>query len=547
MFRSVFKALLLIVALVAAVYYGVAWYHSTSLGPGQASDDWEENDFLDLGKLEGLDSVLMNRQGIDPNNYTALMHADQGSLVLPRDIFLALKTVDGGQAFTDPANMLRYRYLPGRQTEANPDGLPIGFSRSQKLWQGEEFVGLTCSACHSGMLTYKGTGLYIIGAPTQADFQTMTEELGAALAATLQDPARLSEMAAALNTDPAKLRPRLEREDALLQARLQINASPLRYGYGRVDAVGQIYNQATSVNLGLPQNATPPVAPVSYPHIWGTGQADVAQWTGFAPNDIIGSILLRNVGEVIGVFGRVDVDPGKEAFPSSVNIEELGDLEDWVNRMEPPAWPEDIFGAIDRDVAAEGEALYNRHCKGCHKRADPYEDYKATLVSPDELGVDPLAARATLATAQTLDGSKKPKLKMLIEQTFQVVLDHPGEMVEAIIEGAVLDKFGKRGGFTYKARTLNGIWATPPYLHNGSVPTLYDLLSPPEERPKTFTLGGWEFDPERVGLAPHDGADGFIFDTSLPGNRNTGHDSRIFGTTFTPDQRLALIEYLKTF
>lgn len=547
MLKTLLKAALFVVAIAAAIYYGIAWYHSAGFGPGRASDEWIENDFLDLSGIDGLDRVLINRQGIDPVDYTRLVHADQGSLLLPLDIFLALDTVGGDMRFTDPANMLRYRYLPGQKTDDNPDGLPIGFSRSERTWLGEKFVGLTCSACHSGLLTYKGTGLYVVGAPTQADFQTMTEELGAALAATLGDPARLAGLADRLNTDPDQLRPRLEREDALFQARLRINASPLRYGYGRVDAVGQIYNQATSVNLGLPQNATPPVAPVSYPHLWGTGQADVAQWTGFAPNSIIGSILLRNVGEVIGVFGRVDVDPGKTAYPSSVNITRLGELEDWVNHMEPPAWPEDILGPIDRDLAAEGEALYDSHCKGCHVKATPYEAYKATLVSPDELGVDPLAARATLAHAQTPDGGTKAKLRMLIEQTFHVVLDHPGEMIEAMIEGAILDKFGKRGGFTYKARTLNGIWATPPYLHNGSVPSLYDLLSPPGERPKTFRLGGWAFDPVRVGLAPYDGPDGFVLDTSLPGNRNTGHDSRIFGTTFTPDQRRALVEYLKTF
>lgn len=547
MIKSGFKAVVLIALLAVAGYYGIAWYHSSTLGPGRASDDWIPNDFIDAGAIGGLDRLLINRQGIDPADYKRLVHADQGSLLLPLDIFLALETEAADMPFAAPANMLRYRYLPGQASAANPEGLPIGFSRSEHEWKGETFVGLTCSACHSGLLTYGGTGLYIVGAPTQADFQTMTEDLGAALAATLRDPARLARMAGRMKADPAALRIRLEREDALFQARLRINAAPIRYGNGRVDAVGQIYNQATSVNLDLPQNATPPVAPVSYPHLWGTGQADVAQWTGFAPNDIPGSVLLRNVGEVIGVFGRVEAEPGKPAYPSSVNIAQLGALEDWVNRMEPPAWPEDIFGPIDRDRAAEGKALYDRHCKGCHAVAAPYEDYKATLISPDEMGVDPAAARATLAMAATPGGGEKPKLRMLIEQTFHVVLDHPGETIEAIVEGAVLDKFGKRGGFTYKARTLNGIWATAPFLHNGSVPTLYDLLSPPAERPATFRLGGWAFDPVRVGLAPHDGPGGFTFDTSLPGNRNTGHDSRIFGTTFAPDERRALIEYLKTF
>ncbi len=83
-----------------------------------------------------------------------------------------------------------------------------------------------------------------------------------------------------------------------------------------------------------------------------------------------------------------------------------------------------------------------------------------------------------------------------------------------------------------------------PYLHNGSVPSLNDLLLPPNLRPKTFYIGNWEFNPDIVGYdtkAQSPGA--FLFDTTIRGNSNAGH---LYGTDMTEDDRKALIEYLKT-
>lgn len=95
----------------------------------------------------------------------------------------------------------------------------------------------------------------------------------------------------------------------------------------------------------------------------------------------------------------------------------------------------------------------------------------------------------------------------------------------------------------YRGRSLNGIWATAPYLHNGSVPTLYDLLSCAADRPKTFKVGAREFDPIKVGMKT-EGYDGFEFDTSLAGNSNKGHD---YGACrLSHDDRMSLIEFLKT-
>ena len=111
---------------------------------------------------------------------------------------------------------------------------------------------------------------------------------------------------------------------------------------------------------------------------------------------------------------------------------------------------------------------------------------------------------------------------------------------------------GVRAPLQYKAGPLNGIWATPPYLHNGSVPNLYALLSPVAERPKTFYLGNREYDPVNVGYRAEEFPGGFKLDTSIRGNSNSGHefnvgsDKGIIVPLLMPDERRALIEYLKT-
>jgi hypothetical protein len=108
---------------------------------------------------------------------------------------------------------------------------------------------------------------------------------------------------------------------------------------------------------------------------------------------------------------------------------------------------------------------------------------------------------------------------------------------------------------SYKARSLNGIWATAPYLHNGSVPNLYQLLLPPRKTGDTdgdrcekyrtgeFMVGSREFEPKNVGFKS-EGYPGFKFNTEIPGNRNTGHE---YGACKMTDlDRWALIEYLKS-
>ena len=105
-----------------------------------------------------------------------------------------------------------------------------------------------------------------------------------------------------------------------------------------------------------------------------------------------------------------------------------------------------------------------------------------------------------------------------------------------------------RQGAKYKGRPLNGIWATAPYLHNGSVPNLDALLQPAAKRPKSFSIGVRTFDPVRVGfLTDVPGFPRFNVDnpdgTPIPGNSNVGHE---FGANLSDVERGQLLEYLKT-
>ncbi|MBR1188574.1 hypothetical protein JQ558_06870 [Bradyrhizobium sp. AUGA SZCCT0160] len=131
-------------------------------------------------------------------------------------------------------------------------------------------------------------------------------------------------------------------------------------------------------------------------------------------------------------------------------------------------------------------------------------------------------------------------------------VQYNGSIMQPMVRNAVPNEI--QGKLEYKVRPLNGVWATPPYLHNGSVPNVYALLSPVDERPKKFYLGNREYDPVNLGYKYDKLTNGFEFDTSIRGNWNTGHEfadkppktKGVIGKKLAPDERKAIIEYLKT-
>jgi hypothetical protein len=253
--------------------------------------------------------------------------------------------------------------------------------------------------------------------------------------------------------------------------------------------------------------------------------------------------------------------------------------------LRSPIWPEKILGPIDKKLVRQGAQLYADHCQSCHLpapkspefwstdfwRRDPGADQSAdryldiALVPIETIGTDPAQAanlrKRTIQLPQVLSGESGPSSKAV---PFSAALDSLSTAIKKAYERANVapDKQAEfngrrpnllRADLGYRPRPLNGIWATPPFLHNGSVPNLYLLLSPVEERPKSFYLGSRAFNPKEIGFDYVEEGEGlFKVDTSILGNFNTGHEFAsgkgpgIIGPELKPEQRLALIEYIKT-
>ena len=554
----------------------------------------------------------------------------QGSRLMPATWSKALEAPDSTEPFFSPARVAAYRYLPPEATSRT--GLPVGFAyedsddthltHTNLRWyagQGskEKWLGMNCSACHTAELTFRGKRLRVDGGPTLADMQTFIEDFDASLLATRTDPAKFTRFAAAVlkaRDNPANrvlLQGALDRLIAWEGAAAKMNATPLRYGHARLDAFGRIYTKISLFAGATDPNLNSADAPVSYPFLWNTHQADKVQWNGIASNSQLTAAgtfdygaLGRNIGEVSGVFGDVVVvkTPGLSGYHSSVQVQSIEALERLLATLKPPAWPSEVFGAPDATAVAEGRTLFAAKCAGCHEplaRDDLKTHFKvkmslfqAGLPGNTPPGTDPwMACNAYTYEAKSgnFEGTKRRQISgepigptesvatLLSTSVIGTILGQKGATVGTavttflgfnlppkVVLGPEAIQVAKTRAqrlrtcmtansdiLGYKARPLTGIWATAPYLHNGSAPTLDDVLLPPAQRPRSFNVGTREYDPVRVGYvgtasaaSPFrfavDGPDG----QPLPGNSNAGHD---YGNAqFTAAQRRALVEYMKT-
>ncbi|HEY0419357.1 MAG TPA: di-heme-cytochrome C peroxidase, partial [Acetobacteraceae bacterium] len=231
----------------------------------------------------------------------------------------------------------------------------------------------------------------------------------------------------------------------------------------------------------------------------------------------------------------------------------------------PPRWPEAVLGPIDAAAAERGRAQYARLCSGCHEggwtKPDSYgHSYRQMRMVPVErIGTDPKAAmnfvnrRAYMTPAATKPVSAADGLREVTTAVTNRWYDDndipPADRVA--MNGYRPNEW--RALAAYQARSLNGIWATGPFLHNGSVPSLYQMLLPAVQRDAAFTTGSREFDPKHVGFDTTASETGFRFDTTIPGNSNRGHEFRngppgpgVLGPELTEQQRWDIVEYLKT-
>jgi hypothetical protein len=123
--------------------------------------------------------------------------------------------------------------------------------------------------------------------------------------------------------------------------------------------------------------------------------------------------------------------------------------------------------------------------------------------------------------------------------------------LKAFIDARLSDMFSPPpagNGAAYESRVLNGVWAVAPYLHNGSVPNLWELMKPAKDRKSSFMVGSRIFDPKNVGYATDESPFRTGSFTADPGNANgNGNGGHEFGAGLTDEERWAIIEYMKTF
>jgi mono/diheme cytochrome c family protein len=241
----------------------------------------------------------------------------------------------------------------------------------------------------------------------------------------------------------------------------------------------------------------------------------------------------------------------------------------------PEAWPAAAFTdpswlAIDTAL----DALVGAAPDAAARPADPLQCgldcHIANLFWDLRHGMADLDARlAKLDVTKVSEGIALNLVGILIKNRFYADngIDYA---TQQCLEGfGALDLPQEMAG--YKPRPLEGVWATAPFLHNGSVPTLYQMLLPPAKRDAKFFVGRREYDPVHVGYVTKPDADGdddgFWLDTSIPGNHNSGHafaadaaawakhqenpaanplPRGVIGPVFTDDERFAIVEYLKT-
>lgn len=536
---------------------------------------------------ESVSKIVYLDQGWSPSDSARFYFTSQGSQILPYDWFLVLEQANAQSLFRDDRNIARLRYLSQKPDSMNVDGLPVGFVKDEG--RDRPWLGLSCAACHTGQVNHGGVGYRIDGAPSAADVRGFLVGLTEALQATRDQPEKFERFAAKVlggANDAARRATLKEQLAVIINRRAGYNtrnfptAAPP--GYGRVDAFGAILNEVFHQAVTDPAGEAGSVnteaadAPVSYPCLWDTPQHDRVQWNGVAKNAGLGA-LGRNVGEVLGVFGDFEIPerPGITGYASSVRVLNLVKIEEWLKTLWSPRWP-DAFPPIDPKKRDKGRLVYEKaRCKDCHDvidRKDPDRRITAvmTAVGTEARMADkfqnrtgstgrlkgafqnvvpwpPLSPKVIGATISGEDMLAHTVIGTIIGSGFQAPEDELSKIEYKRGAQAVLEAVPPKGG-VYKARPLNGVWATAPYLHNGSVASLFQLLLPTKDRLKSFTVGTREFDPVNVGFRTD--APGFpVFEarsangTPVPGNSNEGHE---FGKELSDDERWQLVEYLKS-
>ena len=388
--------------------------------------------------------------------------------------------------------------------DSPPQGRPIGTSYRERPIP---MVGLNCAVCHSGTVrtSPEEPARIIMGMPANQLYAQRYQQF---LMAAGQDERfnadTLIPAIQKLNPDFSWLDSLLYRFIVIPQTRDALHQlakdfawedSRPRWGPGRVDT----FNPYKFVQFGLPDDGT--VGTADFPSLWNQRmrQGMFLHWD--ANNN---SLSERNKSAAIGAGATED----------SLDLKAMKRVADWILDLKQPQFPPD---EINWSKVESGRAVYQHSCAACHA----VEGQWVGLPTPiDDIGTDP--ERLNSITQEGMD----------LMNTLGTGRDWR------------FKNFRKTNG--YANMPLDGLWLRAPYLHNGSVPTLRDLLNPSEERPKVFYRGYDVYDFDNFGFVS-DGPEaerlGFKYDTTERGNGNQGHE---YGTKLSQQEKDDLLEFLKT-
>ena len=413
-------------------------------------------------------------------------------------------------------NALGFYTEPGK-------AMPVGFSVKTV---GIDRVGINCALCHAGSLRYSAgeAPVLLTGAPTNsADILGYERFLfrcasdprfnSKTILAAIAPMYRLSFLDKALYKYlliPAVKKALLKQKEVFAWT----NSRPA-WGGGRVDPFNPVKHGKLGVTV-LPMD-DPECAKT--PSFCTIGNSDMMPIWNMRPR-VEGKMVLHWDGlntKLVEVVRSSALGDG--ATPKTLPLDAMQNIQDYIMDLKPPAYPAARF-PVNAALAAEGKAIFERgeeSCAGCHAFG---KKYTGTVIALSKVGTDPNRS--------------------------SIWRDDSAKAYNAYASSYPWGFSGFRATDGYQAVPLDAIWTRAPYLHNGSVPTLRDLLEIPENRPKTFYRAYNVFDPVKVGFVS-DGEEaksaGYRYDTAVRGNGNQGH---VWGSALTAKEKDALVEYMKT-
>lgn len=301
------------------------------------------------------------------------------------------------------------------------------------------------------------------------------------------------------------------------------------WGPGRNDTFNP-----NKILLGFPIDQLPEReldAPVDFPSIWlqKPRQGMQLHWDG---NNVMAEERNKNAA-----FGT-------GTTPPTIDLAAISRLEDWLLTLEPPRYP----FAIDAARAARGEKIYAEYCAGCHGASG--RSFSAPKGAETRDCIKPGASEADLYGPQVGRITRIENIgtdrRRLDSFSYELAVN-----LGTVYAGYPHRYCHYRKTFGYANMPLDGIWLRAPYLHNGSVPSLRDLLEPAAQRPKQFYRGNDVYDQGKLGFvsdrAEQGGRSFFAYDTTRRGNSSAGHEGKRYGTELGAGDKDALVEFMKTF